>query len=192
MLSVLVILGIVGAAASSGGKKPASNSTSSTNAGATAITGFGATDTAWNSAHTEDTDFASGAVYNADPSLPKVNGHTGTHYAAVQHENGHVLGYEYRFLDEPIAAAKADVLRTQFPADVKVVWFARKATCAQMMVRSAALGLALSDPAIGDKVGSVLVEFSSGVAEDSYDPSAVNDALFLLLPLESKSKAPGC
>jgi hypothetical protein len=61
-----------------------------------------------------------------------------------------------------------------------------------MMVTSATLAKALSSKAIGDKDGSAFVEFSSGAAENSYNPKAVNDATFLLLPLEPKNQAPGC
>jgi hypothetical protein len=103
-----------------------------------------------------------------------------------------VLSYDYMFPNRTIARAKSDVLNTQFPRDVRVAWFAVRPTCAQMMVTSATLAKALGSKAIGDTDGSAFVEFSSGVAEDSYDPSAVNDASFVLLPLESKKQAPGC
>jgi hypothetical protein len=157
-----------------------------------AVTGFGARDVDWNRTHAADTVFAPGSAYNADLSLPGVNGHTGVDYSAVQHTNGHVLGYEYHFADLPIASAKALVLRTEFPSDARIVWFVRKDTCAQMMVRSAKVGHELGTKTIGDAAGAALVEFSSGVNEDTYNPSSVNDALFLLLPLESASQAPGC
>jgi hypothetical protein len=159
---------------------------------ASSVTGFGATDAAWNGAHTEDHDFAPGAVYDADPSLPQVNGHEGAHYVGVIHGSGHVISYDYMFNNRSIANARSDVLRTQFPADAKVAWFAVRGTCAQMMVTSATLAKTLVSKAIGDTDGSAFVEFSSGAAEDSYDPTAVNDATFLLLPLEPKNQAPGC
>ncbi len=188
--ALVLVIGVI--AASAGGSKNKKTLPAVSHGGqrlhtSPAVTGFGATDAAWNSSHKADTHFAPGAAYNPNPAVPG-----GTEYAAVSHENGHVLDYEYRFKDKPIGAAKADVLRTQFPADVKVVWFTVKRTCAQMMVTSATLGKVLRAKPIGDSHGSALVEFSSGAAENSYSARAVNDALFLLLPLEPKSKAPGC
>jgi hypothetical protein len=84
------------------------------------------------------------------------------------------------------------VLRTELPSDARIVWFVRKDSCAQMMVRSAKVGRELGSKATGDKAGAVMIEFSSGANEDTYNPGAVNDALFLLLPLEPSSAAPGC
>ena len=164
----------------------------STSAQSSDITGFGAADEAWERTHTQVPGFAKGAVYDADPSLPEVNGHTGARYSLVDHESGYVLGYIYRFLNKPISAAKADVLRTQLPSDARVVWFARRGACAQMMVRSAKLAQTLGPMPIGDKDGTVVVEFNSGVNEDTYDPRSVNEAYFIALPLESSSKVPGC
>lgn len=172
--------------------KPSPKKKHATPASVGAVTGFGARDVDWNRTHTADTVFAPGAVYNADPSLPGVNGHDGAEYTAVQHTNGHVLGYEYHFANQPIEDARALVLRTEFPSDGRVVWFVRKETCAQMMVRSPRVGRELGTKAIGDAAGAALIEFSSGVNEDTYNPSSVNDALFLLLPLEPESQAPGC
>jgi hypothetical protein len=198
MRGLLVILpcALLASACGSGSSKPTSANTGTPNPAATtrasSVTGFGATDAAWNSAHTAVSGFAPGSVYDADPSLPKVNGHEGTHYVGVIHENGRVVSYDYMFTNRPIAMARSDVLRTQFPHDAKVAWFAVKSTCAQMMVTSATLAKALSSKAIGDKDGSAFVEFSSGAAENSYNPKAVNDATFLLLPLEPKNQAPGC
>lgn len=62
-------------------------------------------------------------MYNANPHVPG-----GAEYDAAQREGGRVLSYEYRFSNEPIAAAKADVLRTQFPRDAKIAWFTVKQT----------------------------------------------------------------
>jgi hypothetical protein len=157
------------------------------------ITGFGATDAAWNRAHQADHVFAPGAAYDPDPSLPKVNGHTGDHYYAVIHENGHVLAYGYRFRPQSMASVKALVLRTEFPTDARVVWFiSRVGNCALMLVQSSTLAHALGGKAIGDKKGTALVEFSSGVDEDTYSPRSVNDANLSLWDLTPKSGAPAC
>jgi len=157
------------------------------------ITGFGATNVAWNRTHIPDPSFAPGSVYDADPSLPSVNGHMGAHYTTVLHENGRVLGYEYHFTNRPISAAMRDVLRTQFPADAKTAWFVTKGACSQMMVTSATLGRALSTKAIGDRAGAAMVEFGSGsYGGGTYNPRSIDDALFLLLGLVPRSQAPGC
>jgi hypothetical protein len=156
------------------------------------VTGFGATDAAWNANHTPDSDFDPGAVYNPDPSLPQVNGHPGADYTQVMHQDGHVLGYDYHFTNEPIDQAKAQTLSQNFPSDAHTLWFVVKDTCAQMLVQSDAVGQALSAPSIGDSGGFVLVEFGSGINEDSYDSSAVSDALFMLAQDASQADAPGC
>jgi hypothetical protein len=62
-----------------------------------AVLGFGATDAEWNSRHRQTPGFTAGAVYDADPSLPQVNGHVGSRYIAVSHEQGRVLGYSMAF-----------------------------------------------------------------------------------------------
>jgi hypothetical protein len=98
----------------------------------------------------------------------------------VLHRDGRPLGYDYHFVSLPIAAAKAQVLRTLFPRDVRVVWFVRKGTCGQMMVWSATLSRALGSTPIGDRAGAAMVEFGSGDG-GSYKPRAVDDALFVLL-----------
>jgi hypothetical protein len=140
------------------------------------VTGFGATDAAWNSSHTADPHSLPGTAYDPDPSLPKVNGGVADRYYAVQHEGGTVTQYEYRFANVPIAAAKAGVLRTEFPLDAKIKWFAVKRGCAQMMVTSKTLGRGLG----------ALVEFSSEPHDNLYNPRVVNDALFLGLPPKTK------
>jgi hypothetical protein len=157
-----------------------------------AITGFGATNAAWNRTHVVDHTYAPGSAYNPDASLPKVNGRTADRYYAVSHESGRVLNYSYRFRPQPISRVKALVLR-EFPPDVHVVWFrAVRASCAQMLVRSATLGRALRTTQIGDPRGAALIEFSSGVAEDHYSARSVNDSFLMLSPLVAKRDAPGC
>jgi hypothetical protein len=157
------------------------------------ITGFGATDAAWNRAHVADHSYAPGSAYDPDPSLPKANGRTADKYYGVIHESGHVLNYSYRFHAQPISQAKTLVLRTEFPKDIRVVWFrAVGGSCAQMLVRSASLAQTIGRRPIGDTKGTALVEFSSGAAEDHYNARSVNDALVMLSPLVTRSDAPDC
>lgn len=159
-------------------------------AASSGITGFGATEAAWTRAHVEDRTYAAGAAYDPDPSLPKVNGRTADRYYSVIHQDGHVLGYGYRFGSQGISHAKALVLRTQFPTDVRVVWFAVRGTCAQMLVRSARLASAIGRRPIGDKKGTALIGFSSGEG-DSYSAPSVNGAIITPSGLVSKSSV-GC
>jgi hypothetical protein len=151
------------------------------------VTGFGATTAAWNRSHVADHKFAPGAAYNPNLALPG-----GDAYVAVLHEDGHVLNYDYHFTPRSISAAKTLVLRTEFPRDARVVWFIDKGSCAQMLVRSTTLARAIGKKPIGDKHGTALIEFSSGVAEDTYNARSVNDALVGLGTLTPKSKAPAC
>jgi hypothetical protein len=169
-------------------KKRAGSRASAQSAG---VTGFGATDAAWNSAHTPDSQFASGEVYKADPSLPSINGNVGAAYTQLLHQDGHVLGYDYGFHSVPISQARALVLRTEFSGDAKVLWFVTKGSCAQMMVQSKTLGEALGSHAIGDAAGTAQVEFGSG-AGTTYDAGSVDDALMQLLPNSGPGGAPGC
>jgi hypothetical protein len=151
------------------------------------LSGFGATDGAWNNSHTPDRKFAPNAVYNPDPAVP-----TGADYNQVLHDDGHVTGYDLHFVGQPISEAKAAVFANELPRDATSRWFAVKDTCAQMLVHSATLGKALGSKALGDGQGIVLVEFSSGTNEDHYSPESVNDALFILAEDTSPSNAPGC
>jgi hypothetical protein len=74
-----------------------------------------------------------------------------------------------------IEEAKASVLLSEFPRDAKIVWFKRKDTCAQMLVRSRLARLAYD---------AALVEFTSGEAADYYSPHAVSDAILLAVGFE--------
>jgi hypothetical protein len=156
------------------------------------LKGFGATTAAWNSAHKAVPGYIPGAVYDTDPSLPKVNGHEGSKYFAVIHENGRVLQYEMAFANLPVSDVQRQILLTEFPPDARTLWFVVKDSCAQMLVQSATVGKALSGKAIGDTVGTTLIEFSSGAADVSYNSKRVNDALFILAGYTARSQAPAC
>ena len=154
------------------------------------ITSFGATDQEWNATHTEDTEFAPGAVYDADPSLPEVNGHTGAKYTEVLHTAGHVTSYSLNLHDGTKLAQATAATTADFPADTTLLWTANKDTCAQAEFRSATLGAALSDPSTGDPTGDVFVEFTTG---DGYDPSNVTQVLVGGLgDYPTAQDAPGC
>lgn len=150
-------------------------------------TGFGATRAAWNTGHTHDTRYAPNEVYNPDPSVP-----TGAEYNAIDWSNGHVTGYETHFQSERISEAKSEVL-SGLPGDTRTVWFiAKGSSCAQQLVESKLLGRLLGNKSIGDPQGAVMIEYSSGEAEDSYDASSVNDALLEISEVETPSQSSGC
>lgn len=137
------------------------------------LTGFGATDAAWDARHREDTRFASGAAYDPDPSLARGGDqrYTDRYYGVIH--NGNVLSYEMRFPSRTgIQSAKRSLLASEFPSDAKVVWFKQKKTCAQMLVRSKKVNRELGARVVA------LVEFSSA-ADDRYDSSEVSYAIVI-------------
>jgi hypothetical protein len=129
---------------------------------ADSLTGFGATIAHWNQHHTPDTKYAKNSVYDPGPGLGD-NGSAGDRYFGATPLSGRMELYDLR-LDPgtPIAAAKAEVLASEFPSDAKITWFKVKDTCAQMLVRSKTLEHTIHHFA--------LVEFSSGDAADHYTP----------------------
>jgi hypothetical protein len=134
------------AIAACGGGSSGSRSAATTRAASVpkdAITGFGATNGAWDAHHTSDRKYAPGAVYNPDPSAP-----SGAQYDGVLHEAGRVLQYDLRFPNESITSAKAKVAQ-ELPPDAHRVAFSVKDTCAFELFRSAKLGRALAT--IGDR-----------------------------------------
>jgi hypothetical protein len=182
----------------SGGHTPGSTQTVSRG-----ITGFGATKAAWNRTHRlwhGPPRFLGDAenVYNADPSLHLPAWRAPKAHYTVSFSRGRgpsrwtlsrtgvlrVLYYFYYFNPRPIAAAKADVLRTQFPPDTKVAWFAVKrklfpggsgSQCAAMIVTSKTIAKVLG-PKYFEADGSVLVYFYSDDPEGHWDPKAVVSA----------------
>jgi hypothetical protein len=143
-----------------------------------AITGFGATTSDWNANHVADNTFTAGSVYNPDPSLPTINGHTGARYVTVNGSNGRITNYSMNLHAEPIAAAKAEALH-EVPTDAIVLWAQTKDTCYQEVVTSATLAKAIGPTPFGDTNGGVFFEFSK-VAPDgtsSYSAGSVNEVI---------------
>jgi hypothetical protein len=154
-----------------------------------ALAGFGATSAGWILAHTSSSDsgLAPGCCYNADPSLPEVNGHIGYRYYAVNVLGGRILNYQVEmYRNTNYAEARAEMLR-EFPPDAVVLWEASRDTCAQMEVQSAALGQALG---ASDPKGRAAVEFSTGIA--SYDPEHITDAILDSGDYATAADAAGC
>lgn len=176
---VVLMVAIAGCGGSSGNGELAAETheTTTTQAKTTvvepSITGFGATDSAWNSAHREDTNYAHESVYNENPALPEVDG-ASVEYAGVGHAEGHVTRYEYRFKEESAAAAKEEILREQFPPDASIFDDDTLGKCEEMLVRSPTIVKALGLPA-----GTVAaqIELGTGVeGEESFNPSSVDAA----------------
>jgi hypothetical protein len=142
------------------------------------ITGFGATNEAWNSAHTEDTNYVHEAAYNPNPALPEQDGHLGDEYGGVEHQNGHVVGYEYHFASKSAEEAKQEILGEQFPHDATIYDDETLGTCEELLVKSPALVKALGLPT--NTVAAAQIELETGHDENDeeqpFDPSSVDGA----------------
>ncbi|HMI99248.1 MAG TPA: hypothetical protein VK488_05390 [Gaiellaceae bacterium] len=147
-----------------------------------ALTGFGATDEAWNQNHDEDSRFEAGSSYDPDPSLGDGERFNDRYYSVI-HGDGRVLGYSMRFPSQTgVEEAKSMMLASEFPSDAKIAWFKRLNSCAQMFVQSRTVARAVN--------AGALVEFSSGAAGDHYAPSNVSEAILIALPAPAKGN--GC
>lgn len=150
------------------------------------ITGFGARQSDWDAIHSPDNRFTPGSAYDPVPSLAR-GGDTrfDDSYYGVSAADGRVTNYEMRFpRGTSITEAKTNVLDSEFPSDARIVWFKRRSTCAQMLVRSTSLARSAH--------ASALVEFGSGAADDRYDARDVWTALLQLLPPHDPGKGMSC
>lgn len=123
------------------------------------LTGFGATVAAWNGAHTPDTDYDPGTVYDPDPSLPPVYGNEGARYVAVLAVEGRVTNYTENLGALTLANAESVVGR-EFPSDTRVLWSQQLTGCTQVELASPTLHRVLGDKGTGD----VQVEYFGGSA----------------------------
>ncbi len=181
LLFVLALVGCGGSgagAASHPGTTPATIRTGQPGRlGAATLTGFGATDRAWNASHTADSRFNPGSSYDPTPNLARSSDpQFDAKYYNVQHEGGRVVSYEMRFPPRTsVSAAKALVRRTEFPRSSRVTSFRALGSCAVMTVHEGALGQVVPG-------GNVTVELSSGQGGNSYDPSDVWSAIITGIP----------
>lgn len=169
-LVLIIAIGIV-AGCGGDGKTTKSSPTSP-------LTGFGATVADWDAHHEADSRFVPGSAYDPDSSLARGGDerYTSRYYAVGDGER--VTNYEMRFAPGTgVQQAKRSILASEFPSDAKIVWFKQLDTCGQMLVRSRKVARA-----VGGKRIAALVEFSSGEAGDSYDPSDVWGAILIALP----------
>ncbi len=165
------------------------------------LTGYGALLADWNAHHTPDTRYDANSVYNPDPSLGSDTEHDAKYYT-VNTQAGRVLNYQMRLPNNgKQTTAQAEVMQ-EFPSDATVLWQKAQtadatSACYQMEVKSAVLGTALSDKAIGDATGVVFVEFSTDTpqtasANSVYDTANVNLAILQLGSYQTAADAPGC
>ncbi|MHB1403867.1 MAG: hypothetical protein ACYCXE_05065 [Thermoleophilia bacterium] len=165
------------------------------------VTGYGATIDDWNANHIQDPRFAKNAVYDPTPGLGLDDQHNSKYYV-ISVEDGRVLNYSMRLPNDiSVSVAQAAVMQ-EFPPDANIIWQKAKTeiptqACYQMEIKSTVLGNALSDPAIGDSEGLVLVEFYTDTKENAgdisdYDASNVNGAFLTLGSYQSPADAPDC
>lgn len=153
------------------------------------ITGYGATVDGWDSAHTEDHEFQAGAVYNSDPGLPQVNGHTGAKYTTVDPQGGRVTSYTVNFLPASLPSAESLITR-EFPTDTQVLWTQKFESCVQVEYSSPTLHKALGHTQPGD----ALVEFTDlqDDGADAANPTQFNQASMSDLPGAQPDPSSGC
>jgi hypothetical protein len=191
-LRILVLAALVAAggcgASSSGGAGSASSTTSGSSLSASppaptatvhkkhapssGLTGYGATNSAWEAHHKADTasGFTKGSAYDPNPALvrggdPRFQ----DKYYAVEHDGGRVDQYQMRFPPgTTVDKAKREVLASEFPSDARGKVRTLN-SCAIMNVKSAKLHKAIGMNAA--------VEFVSGAAGDTYDPNDVWGAI---------------
>lgn len=185
--------------------------TSAAALGSSTITGFGANVKAWNSTHAEDHrgNVVPGCCF--DP-MPVPGLRYGDRYYAVKPMSGVVMSYEMHLTPMPVSQARATAMK-ELPSDARPVSFTvHGKSCAILIASSprleatlaqnnalvssvrkinSILGEAVSASRLKTQLGEVVIEFSSGAAGQTYNPSAVNDLLFSSLAVAG-STAQNC
>ena len=158
-------------------------STSHTTPSGPALTGFGATAADWETHHQPDSDFDPGSVYNADATLPQINGHTGAKYTTVSVLGGRVLNYQLNFHQGTTITAALTEVAAEFPADATVLWKQQASGCYQVEFQSPSIGKALATT--GNPLGQVSVGLYNLDANAPY-------ALLDNSPASTPAAASGC
>jgi len=176
---LVALLALAGCGSSSSESAPAETHEAGTNepqasttAATPSITGFGAADSAWNGAHTEDTNYSHEAAYNPATGLGPFH----DEYDNVSHAKGRVTGYEYNFHAETMATAQETILHEQFPSDATTFQPERLSTCAFVLVRSPTLNKALGLPSSSPAAQIEFQTLTNGQAE-ALNPSSVDSAI---------------
>lgn len=181
------------AAAPAGQTPPATSvavpATSSVAAAPDGLTGFGATQQAWDAHHTADPDKTAAGVYNQDPALPKTkDGQVNDDYVGVTADGGRVDSYNLVFTARPVAAALAAV-KAELPADATLT----KPVVTAGLVDSKCLILTATSATVGKALGG-----ASGlrieVELQSWDPTVLDQSAIMsaVLVTANKGDAPGC
>jgi len=171
-----------------GTARPASTSAASP-AVSDPLTGYGATVAAWNAHHTPDPDFDPGAVYDPDPSLPKINGHTGAKYVEVNAGDGRILNYVMNLPASTKLPQAVVIAEAELPADAKILWQAKLDSCVQLEFVSPTLGRY-----VGKDATQVLVEFEDVDADgdSTLNPTVFNGATLGPDNSATAAQGPGC
>jgi len=143
-------------AASPGVSSTPSGAPSSPAAASAGLTGFGATQAAWSTKHTEDKDKGP-EFWNPDPALPKTtDGNVNDAYTGVTFTGGRALDYDVAFTARSLQAAESLVAK-ELPADAKVVGSPQTqlhglagAQCVQLIYNSAKLASVVGGPHGGE------------------------------------------
>lgn len=167
----------------------AAPATSLTAAASDGLTGFGATQQAWDAHHTADADKMASGVYNPDPALPKTkDGQVNDEYSGVTADGGRVDSYFRAFTARSTDAALA-LVKAELPPDAVL----SKPVVTTGVVDSKCLILSATSPTLGKVLGGangsrVEIELQSWTATE-LDQSAIAAAA---LVSANKGDAPGC
>ncbi len=157
------------------------------------LSNYGATVADWDAHHVGDTRYDPTTAFDPTPGLGPDEQHDDAYYL-VMVDAGRVDSYTKRMPHGVSITEARTLVLADMPPDTKTLWFVTKATCAQEELRSATLGRALADPAIGDGAGEVFVEFVTETAagDSGYSASDANEALVGLGSYPKAAQAPDC
>lgn len=141
------------------------------------LSGYGATLTEWNAAHSEDSSFTANTSY--DPTGGLGNGYNDK-YTSLIWVNGRALGYQIGFPDGTSIASALNTVLQEFPSSTSIIWQQENTSdpdsvCYQMEVHNGTLGQALETD------GDVFIEFQTIETSDTstaigYYANNVNNA----------------
>jgi hypothetical protein len=167
-----------------------STSTAELPAQGSGLTGFGATDGAWNASHTEASGFDPGSTYGAIVPIP---GDSRQHqWAGVDHSAGRIIGFTYSMPAETTEAAAKHDLAAQLPPDATTTSFTVQHdsagnVCAFWNLRSSTIAQVLGGAPFGDSAGDIGIELftvSADASSYTYDPRDVNTTSVNLVPAD--------
>lgn len=193
---VLLVMFIAHLLAAEAVKSPNGSSTTSnatTGNSSVSLSGYGATQAAWNADHTEDSNFAASTSY--DPTSGLGNGYTDK-YTSVLWIDGRALSYQIGFPDGTSISSAVSTVMHEFPGDATILWQQENTSdaanvCYQMEIHSPTLGSAL------DSDGNAFIEFQTVETSDTntsvgYYANNVNDASLRNSDYKTASAVGGC